>query len=431
MAIIKGPAKGNPGKGAKPTSKRPNGRLPMSGFIKIGPDLANHPKIKVISRLIGQSKKCSSLMLSGDHEGLLADFVTDAVLDCVAAIAVQKVWARAQLDENNGLLDGDDMVWLNNRMSDVDTASGIVGFSKMMVAAGWLEQADDGLVFPQYVAHCMLSGSAVAKRQRKLRAERAAKKAETVTCSVTGNASNDDLSVTCNASGADSSVTCNAEKRYMSPQDRYQLIQVPVEESKQVKNTNTEPAAAVFGGGEEKVKRGAGTEQPKTGQSKAVTGNGLQSLSPHHSGKPEEVVVVAGAVEVDAALRESIVQSFCNLNNHYLPSWQPQFAHSSVAQKLAMRLYTAAIDFWISITPPDEERDFSLLDHDDQFAQFFCAIRASRSGQIANTWYGQQKLPQLLSSETFGKLLTEFGTNDLGFDHPVAAPDAVISTANA
>lgn len=427
MAIISGPVKGKPKKGAKPTSDRPEGSKPIYGFIKIGPEFSGHEKIKIISRLIGENKKCANLLLAGEIEGLLKDFVTDAVLDAVAAMAVQKVWVKAQLDKNKGIFDGPDMVWLGARMSDVDTAAGIQGFSGMMVAAGWLEKADDGLVFPQYVAHCMLSGSAVAIRQRKLRAERAAKKAETVTCNATGNASDDGFSVTCNASGANPSVTGNAEKRYMSQQDRYLLEVVPVNEFKQIKNTNTEAAVAVFGGGEEKVKKGTGAEQPKT-----ATGNGPQSLSPHHQkSEDKKVVVSAGAVEVDAALRESIVQSFCGLHNHYLPSRQQQYPHAPVAQKLAMRLYRAVIEFWLSITPPNEERDFSLLDHDDQFAHFFCGIRASGTGQISNDWYGRQQLPQLLSPETFGKLINEFGMNGLAFDHPGAAPDAVYSTANA
>ncbi len=137
----------------------------MADWIKIQSDLYRHPKVILLAAIL--EKPDSPLCRYISHWCQCDAAVTRNVMRNATVGALVSVWGVMR---HRGARCGDDLLVKELDQGVVDDIADMDGFGAAMMEVGWLEERDNGLVFPRFFAdHNVDPAAANRERQRRFR----------------------------------------------------------------------------------------------------------------------------------------------------------------------------------------------------------------------------------------------------------------------
>ncbi len=148
----------------------------MADWIKLRTDLYRHPKVLVIADHLYDPKSDLAAYVNQNMQRDMT--VTRNVTRSVTVGALVSVWGVMR---HRGKRDGDDLVIENLISEAIDDIADIPGFGDAMIAAGWLVDDGQRLVFPRFFCDHNVDPSDTKKEKAKQRQQRRRAKLKGVT----------------------------------------------------------------------------------------------------------------------------------------------------------------------------------------------------------------------------------------------------------
>ena len=136
-------------------------------WIKMRTDLYRDPKVCVMADILMSGDSALARYVNQNMQCDMA--VTRNVMRNVTVGALVAVWG---VTRHRGKRVGDDLVVYGVTVSVVDDIADLPGFSDAMLAAGWLAESSEGILFPRFFEEHNVDPSDLAKQKNNERQQR-------------------------------------------------------------------------------------------------------------------------------------------------------------------------------------------------------------------------------------------------------------------